>query len=64
VPTTTAIPTTIAPSKPQNQPALPTGFTTMLTITASRTTSSQREINRMRRIRRWASTEAEMSLPA
>ena len=49
--TTTAMPTTIAISSPQNQPALPVGLTTMFTITASSTTSSQRETSRMRRMR-------------
>jgi len=45
------MPTTIAASRPQNQPALPTGLTTMFTTTAMRITSSQREISRIRLIR-------------
>ena len=45
------MPSTIATSSPQNQPLLPVGFTTMFTITVSNTTSSQREIVRIRRMR-------------
>src|ERR1043166_4135132 len=46
------MPRTIATSRPQNQPALPTGLTTMFTITVASTTSSQREVSRIRRMRR------------
>ena len=52
------MPASIAISSPQNQPALPVGLTTMFTITASSTTSSQREISRMRRMRACAAGDA------